>query len=99
MEIYKVNFIKSLRWFISIILLISVCMPTFIFPPQAYAGTMKWTVVDTPDSTNNVIASPSEINVIAVAPDGMTLFAIDISHSKLYRSASNGISWEDIPAS
>lgn len=60
------------------------------------AGTMKWTIVDTPDSTNNIVVSPSEINAFSLSPDGMTVFASDIATGTLYRSQNGGYHWDDI---
>lgn len=67
-----------------------------IAPASVHADAMQWTVIDTPSVTNNVIVSPSEINFIAAGPDGITLYALDIPHSKVYRSTNGGFAWDDI---
>jgi photosystem II stability/assembly factor-like uncharacterized protein len=74
-----------------ILLVLSISMPGTVD-----AGIMQWTVVSTPDNSYNVIVSPSEINFLAAAPDGMTMFAADVPHSTLYRSKDGGRSWNDI---
>ncbi len=65
---------------------------------SAGAGTMQWSVVNTPDSTDNIVVSPSEVNVFSLSPDGMTIFASDIASGKLYRSKNGGYFWDDISA-
>ncbi len=62
----------------------------------AHAGVMQWTTVDTPGNAFNVMVSPSEINAIAVAPDGITIYATDIPHGKVYKSVNGGFIWDDI---
>jgi hypothetical protein len=57
---------------------------------------MKWSIVDTPSSTGNVIVSPSEINAIAIGADSKAFYAIDIPNSKIYRSLNAGITWDDL---
>jgi hypothetical protein len=86
---------KLFRQIIQAILLL--CVILLISPPlQAAAGNMQWTTVTTPDVTDNVITSPSEINFIALSADNRTLFASDTANSKFYRSPDSGQSWRDI---
>ena len=65
-------------------------------PTITYAGTLQWSIVDTPGIASNVIVTPSEINSIAIAPDGVTIYATDIPHNKLYKSTNGGYTWDDI---
>ncbi len=59
--------------------------------------TLSWTVVNTPDSgPTNVIVSPCEINAIAIAPDDLTIYCVDTSQSKIYKSMDEGYTWRDI---
>jgi len=60
------------------------------------AGTIQWTIVDTPSSQENVIVSPSEINVLAVGIDGRTFYASDIPNAKIYKSTDAGLTWSDL---
>ena len=89
------------RNMVYITLVILLVITVLVVPPVSRSGTlhaetMAWSVVNTPDSTNNVIVSPSEINALAAGPDGITFFAADIPHSKLYRSIDSGTGWQDI---
>jgi hypothetical protein len=86
---------RSARTFVPVIALV-ICILTFYLPPSVQAGLMQWSVVDTPGSINNVIVKPSEVNAIAVSPDGVTCFAVDVPHSKIYRSNDGGLKWDDI---
>ena len=81
---------------LSLILITTCCITAFSTPAPAYAGTMQWTTIDTPSSAHNVIVSPSEVNAIAIGPDGITAYAIDIPHNKVYKSMNSGIHWDDI---
>ncbi|MBN2463264.1 MAG: hypothetical protein JXB43_06655 [Dehalococcoidia bacterium] len=87
---------NTLRFGLSLALGIIICLIIPAKPPLANAETMKWSVVDTPSSTGNVIVSPSEINDIAIGVDGRTFYAIDISNSKIYRSLNSGVTWDDL---
>jgi hypothetical protein len=59
-------------------------------------GLMEWSTIETPGSKNNLIVSPSEVNFMALSPDGITMFVTDIPHKKLYKSSDSGFSWKDI---
>ena len=65
-------------------------------PALANPGPLLWNTVDTPTTIDNVIASPSEINSVAVGIDGRTFYAIDIPNSKVYKSINAGVSWNDL---
>ena len=87
---------SRLRLGLSLVLIVSLCLTIPAKPASAHPGTMKWTVVDTPSNMGNVIVSPSEINAIAIGGDGRTFYAIDIPHSKIYKSTDSGISWNEL---
>ncbi len=87
---------KHLRLGLALALIVIICFIIPARPPSVYAGTMKWSVVDTPSSLGSVIVSPSEINAIAIGSDGRTLYAIDIPNSKVYKSLNGGITWNDM---
>ncbi|MBM4453273.1 MAG: hypothetical protein FJ013_01670, partial [Chloroflexi bacterium] len=79
--------------------------------PNAHPGTaladpgvLKWHRADTPGSvaTKNDIASPCEVNRIAIGSDGKTFYAVDIPNADnatgskaLYQSLDGGISWDN----
>ncbi|MDD5313063.1 MAG: hypothetical protein PHO26_08530 [Dehalococcoidia bacterium] len=66
-------------------------------PFPVNAGSMIWSMVDTPsDSYFNVIVSPCEINALASGMDGRILYAVDTANLRLYRSDDGGASWTDI---
>jgi hypothetical protein len=77
-------------------LLLSFCLATPAKPASAATAAMRWSAVDTPNSINNVIVSPSEINAIAIGHDGKTFYAIDIPNSKVYKSSNGGITWDEL---
>ena len=85
-----------LRLSLGLALVLTICVIIPASPPSVHAGTMKWSIVDTPSGAGNVIISPSEINAIAVGFDGRTFYAIDIPNSKAYRSLNTGITWDDL---
>lgn len=80
-------------------LIIALAVLIIALPPaQAQAGTMQWTVVSTPDGSENIVVSPSAIHAFSLSPDGITVFAADIAAGKLYRSKNGGYQWDDISA-
>jgi hypothetical protein len=74
-------------------LLLSSISSVSIKPVSAHPGKLMWSIVDTPSPNNNVIVSPSEINVIAIGSDDRTFYAVDIPRSKIYKSTDAGASW------
>jgi hypothetical protein len=74
-------------------LLLSLMPPGGIKPVSAHPGKLMWSIVDTPSPANNVIVSPSEVNVIAIGSDGRTFYAVDIPGSKVYKSTDGGVTW------
>ncbi|MBM4453523.1 MAG: exo-alpha-sialidase [Chloroflexi bacterium] len=70
-------------------------------PPDS--AVLKWTTIETPGSfaERHDIRSPSEVNALAVASDGKTLYAIDIPKASsgpvvvpgLWRSTDGGVNW------
>ncbi|MBM3148457.1 MAG: hypothetical protein FJZ88_00310, partial [Chloroflexi bacterium] len=77
-------------------LAMATCLSLLPASSPAQAGTVNWTVVDTPSIENNVILSPSEVNAIAIGRDGRTFYALDIPNGKVFRSVNSGIGWDDI---
>ncbi len=71
------------------------------------ACVLKWAAIDTPSSypERNDIRVASEINAMAVSPDGMTIYALDIPNAKtapllnagIWKSQDGGISWSPRP--
>jgi hypothetical protein len=88
---------KAMKLRLATIIVLAVA--ALALPAPVQAGTLKWTIVDTPGNTSNVIVSPSEINFIAVAPDGMTIYATDVVHNKVYKSINGGAAWDNITSS
>jgi hypothetical protein len=64
-------------------------------PAQAVSQALKWTSVDKPGMTGNIVVSPSEVSEIAIGSNGV-LYAIDSENSDAYRSLNGGVTWEDI---
>lgn len=81
---------------LSLIVIAALLITMTATSTPAHAGVMQWTTVDTPGNAFNVIVSPSEINAIAVAPDGVTIYATDIPRGKVYKSTNGGFVWDDI---
>ena len=90
------RYANRLRLGLTLALVASLCSVTVLTPAPATAGTMSWSVVDTPSATGNVVLSPSEINATAIGYDGRTFYAADIPHSKVYKSANGGSTWDDL---
>jgi hypothetical protein len=79
---------------LALLTIICIIIPTK--PALANPGAVQWSTVDTPSAIDNVIASPSEINSIAIGIDGRTFYAIDIPSSKVYKSSNGGATWNDL---
>jgi hypothetical protein len=79
---------------LALIAIMTIIIPTK--PALAAPGALMWSTVDTPTSTGNIIASPSEINSIAMSVDGRTFYAIDIPNSKVYASSNGGVTWNEL---
>ncbi|MBM3167120.1 MAG: hypothetical protein FJZ94_06710, partial [Chloroflexi bacterium] len=84
------------RFTLGLALAMATCLSLLPASSPAQAGTVNWTVVDTPSIENNVILSPSEVNAIAIGRDGRTFYALDIPNGKVFRSVNSGIGWDDI---
>ena len=79
--------------------------PALANPPDT--AVLSWAIVDTPGSTadRNDLRSPCELNAVAVAPDGKTIYAIDIPNATpppvarpgLWKSSDGGITWSSKP--
>jgi hypothetical protein len=94
----------------SVVLLIaSLALPPALALARAPdTSVLRWAIVDTPDSLadRNDIRSPCEVNTIAVASDGETIYAIDIPNATpppaanpgIWRSSDGGINWSPKPA-
>ncbi len=76
-----------------VILLFSLILPTK--PALAHPGKLMWSIVNTPSQENNVIASPSEVNFIAIGADGRTFYVVDIHNKKVFKSTDGGITWPE----
>jgi len=77
-------------------LLLSSISSVSIKPVSANPGKLAWSIVDTPSLANNIIVSPSEVNVIAIGSDDRTFYAVDIPNipnSRLYKSTDGGVTW------
>jgi len=95
--------------FVLTILLIVIPMlpstPALAKPPDT--AVLNWAIVDTPGSTadKNDLRSPCELNAVAVAPDGKTIYAIDIPNAApppvanpgLWKSSDGGVTWSSKP--
>ena len=78
------------------VLILAVILAVCLTPRPAQAGRVLWSTVDTPSSQFNTLASPSEIDFLAMSRDGRTFYASDTSQSKIYRSDDAGASWLEI---
>jgi len=76
-------------------LLSSLISSIGVKPVSAHPGKLMWSIVDTPSPENNVIASPSEVNVIAIGYDDRTFYAVDIPNSDVRKSTDGGVTWTD----
>jgi len=83
-----------LEFGLALIAIASIIIPAR--PVLANPGAVIWSIVDTPTSIDNIIASPSEINSIVLGTDGRTFYAIDIPNSKVYKSSNGGFAWSEL---
>ena len=84
------------KWPAPAVLTLAVILAAYVAPWPAQAGRMMWSTVDTPSSQFDTLASPSEINFLAMSRDGRTFYASDTSQGKLYHSEDAGTSWLEI---
>ncbi|HEX7363593.1 MAG TPA: hypothetical protein VF366_00270 [Dehalococcoidia bacterium] len=98
----KLRVIVNLCMLAIVFLALSLPISANLKQASASPGLFSWTAVDTPSSQYNVVVSPSEINNIALAPDGLTAYAVDIPDTnssgglgRLYRSRDGGATWFD----
>ena len=76
-------------------LLLSLISSISVKPASAHPGKLTWSIVDTPSPDNNIIVSPSEVNIIAIGSDDRTFYAVDIPNSNTYKSTDGGVTWTD----
>ena len=57
------------------------------------AATLAWSTVGTPNPITNQLQDDTDVNALAIAPDGVTMFAYDNTDHKLYKSANAGQTW------
>jgi hypothetical protein len=76
-------------------LLLGLISSISVKPVSAQPGKLMWSIMDTPSPENNVIVSPSEVNVIAIGCDDKTFYAVDIPNSSVYKSTDGGVTWTD----
>ncbi|MGA7677197.1 MAG: hypothetical protein WCA51_02345 [Dehalococcoidia bacterium] len=83
-------------------LLLGLISPINVKPALAHPGKLMWSIVDTPSPENNIIVSPSEVNIIAIGSDDSTFYAVDIPgdlpwgtypDGKVYKSTDGGVTW------
>ena len=75
--------------------LLIFCMFFPKFVAADTADVLRWSAVDMPGTTGNIIVTPSEVSKIAVSA-GNIIFAMDTPNSKVYRSKNGGSTWDDI---
>ena len=90
----RIKCIKILSGLLGVFLLLSFFPLVDSQPISANPDRLEWSVVDTPSEEGNVVVSPSEINAF-VAGQNDTFYAIDIPHSRVYKSTDGGVTWED----
>ncbi len=81
--------------------------PTLAMARPPDRTVLTWAIIDTPGSMadKNDVRSPCELNAIAVASDGKTIYAIDIPNAApppvaapgVWKSSDGGISWSSNP--
>ena len=74
-------------------LLLGLISPINVKPASAHPDKLTWSIVDTPSPDNNIIVSPSEVNIIAIGYDDRTFYAVDIPNSNVYKSTDGGVTW------
>ena len=57
------------------------------------ADDMEWSTVGVPGTKGKVLLQDSDVSVLAMAPDGLTMFAYDSESNDLYKSTDAGASW------
>jgi len=89
----KARVMASFSVLLTLALLLSLIPLVGVEPASANPTKMTWSVVNTPSTENNVIASPSEINVMVVGSDDRTFYAVDITNGDVHKSTDGGITW------
>ena len=83
------------------LLLVFSFAATFSVSSTVSAGTQKWSKISIPDTADMQLAPGSDIGVIAVSPDGATLFAAvynspeyPATQWRVYKSTDGGFTWD-----
>ncbi len=63
---------------------------------QAEPGAGQWTVMPTPSTEGNVIATPSEVTDFVITSNGRTMYAIDQAYRRFLQSTDGGFTWHDL---
>jgi len=74
-------------------LTLALLVSLIIAAVPASAGTLAWSGVTTPSASSKVLVATSDVDFLAVAPDGETMFAYDNAAGVLYKSTSSGAKW------
>jgi len=93
----RIKCIKILSGLLGVFLLLSFFPLVDSQPISANPDRLKWSVVATPSEEGNVVVSPSEINAFVASQNDTfyAIYAIDIPHSRVYKSTDGGVTWED----
>jgi hypothetical protein len=100
----KTKYVAAFRTLLIAIVIASIWPATCPKPSLAESDILKWGRIDTPGSVieKSDIASPSEVNRIAIGSDGKTFYAVNTPSPDsttggraLYKSNDRGISWSD----
>jgi len=96
-----------LLWLVALSLSVSIMSPALALARAPDTTVLRWAIVDTPGSIadRNDLRSHCEVNAIAVASDGKTIYAIDIPNATpppvanpgIWKSSDGGISWSPKP--
>ena len=80
-----------------VVLTLMILMSLVVIPATpASAAVTGWSTVNTPSLQGSVMRKNHDVSLLAVAPDGQTMFSYDNVGMKLYTSTNGGNTWSSV---
>ncbi|MBL7126716.1 MAG: hypothetical protein ISS58_05875 [Dehalococcoidales bacterium] len=80
-------------WGVGLVIVLAATLLLSAAPVSA--GTASWSSFTIPSSTNNVVVAGADVTDFAVGGDGTTIWAVDATTPKVYKSTDAGLTWSD----
>lgn len=87
----KSKFVKLLGVGLTLVLALSMLLASM--PVSGAVGVLKWDTVTSPGAKSGFMIEGGDVDYLAVAPDGKTMFAYNNGDTTLYKSTDAGVTW------